>query len=337
MTSSSVYQQLHQQDHYSDAKHLQQRHQRLRKAVRRDFIFIIAGAIAFAVVAYVETNASKAIRLPHALTVEFDTKSDEQRRIVDAGFILTRPMYSYLSHHRELNDALAFANSLLLMFPLIYVVFVTSWKGDFRLSFRLIATHLFRSLCGWFTYLPPDSDFLSSSYDFPEIFFCLFDDCSSSGISAAGNFVTFFSGHVATVVLIANHLYLAKFTRLSVCLHCFNWLQIFRLLATRGHYSIDLIIGYVVAVWVSIPAERLGLYYSLYGLDSEPMECPGMIETFETLIGVRETDDRFKPRMLLEPTLTKDNNSAYTHNIHSETSVRIAMSIVSEMARRKEE
>jgi hypothetical protein len=67
------------------------------------------------------------------------------------------------------------------------------------------------------------------------------------------------------------------------------------------------------------------------------MECPGMIETFETLIGVRETDDRFKPRMLLEPTLTKDNNSDDMHNIHSETSVRIAMSIVSEMARRKEE
>ena len=88
MTSSSVYQQLHQQDHYSDAKHLQQRHQRLRKAVRRDIIFIIAGAIAFAVVAYVETNASKAIRLPHAFTVEFDTKSDEQRRIVDAGFMI---------------------------------------------------------------------------------------------------------------------------------------------------------------------------------------------------------------------------------------------------------
>ena len=46
-------------------------------------------------------------------------------------------------------------------------------------------------------------------------------------------------------VLIANHLYNAKFTRLSISLHCFNWLQVIRLLATRGHYSIDLIIGYM--------------------------------------------------------------------------------------------
>lgn len=329
-------------DHHSEAKHSQQRHQRLRKAVRRDIIFIVAGAIAFALVAYVETHASNADnRLPHAFKVELDTSADEHRRIVDAGFILTRPMHSYLSRHREINNALALCNSLLLTLPLIYVIYVTSWKGDFRLSFRLIATHLFRSLCGWFTYLPPDSDFLSSSYDFPEIFFCLFEDCTSR-ITTAGNFVTFFSGHVATIVLIANHLYLNKFTRLSICLHCFNWLQIFRLLATRGHYSIDLIIGYVVAVWVSIPAERLGLYYSLYGLDPEPMECPCMIKTFETLIGVSQTEDRFKTRMLLQPdTLlhheykTRDNTCHDTHIVHSETSVRIAMSIVSEMALRK--
>lgn len=327
----------------TDTKHFQRRHQRLRKAVRRDVIFIFAGAIAFALVAYVETHASNADnRLPYAFKVELDTSADKHRRIVDAGFILTSPMHSYLSRHREINDALALCNSLLLTLPLVYVIYVTSWKGDFRLSFRLIATHLFRSLCGWFTYLPPDSDFLSSSYDFPEIFFCLFDDCSNNRISAAGNFVTFFSGHIATIVLIANHLYLAKFTRLSICLHCFNWLQIFRLLATRGHYSIDLIIGYVVAVWVSIPAERLGLYYSLYGLDTEPMECPGMISTFETLIGVSQTEDRFKTRMLLEPdTLlhhaykTKDNACHDTHNVHSETSMQIALSIMSEMALKK--
>lgn len=67
-----------------------------------------------------------------------------------------------------------------------------------------------------------------------------------------------------------------------------------------------------------------------------------MIETFETLIGVSEPEDRFKTRMLLEPTLlhehayeTKDNICHDTHNVHSDTSVRIAMSIVSEMALQK--
>ena len=41
-----------------------------------------------------------------------------------------------------------------------------------------------------------------------------------------------------------------------------NCLQVYRLLATRGHYSIDIIVGFVVAVHVTNPAERLGLYFS---------------------------------------------------------------------------
>ena len=44
--------------------------------------------------------------------------------------------------------------------------------------------------------------------------------------------------------------------------HFFNALQIYRLLATRGHYSIDIIVGWIVAVYVSNPAERVGLYFS---------------------------------------------------------------------------
>ena len=111
-----------QPDHHSDAKHCMERHQRLKKAVRRDIIFVVAGAIAFALVAYVEKNASNAAnRLPHAFKVELDRSVDEQRRIIDAGFILTRPMHSYLSRHREFNDALALGNSLLLTLPMVYV------------------------------------------------------------------------------------------------------------------------------------------------------------------------------------------------------------------------
>ena len=157
------------------------RRQRLRKAARRDLIFILAGAIACALVAYVETHASDANgRLNNVVIQETTVLSEEEdvvssaeknaddscmrihrphlrpppnndRRIIDAGFILTKPMHSYLARHRDVNDVLALANSILLGGPLAYVVYVTLWKGDFRLAFRLIATHLFRSLCGWFT------------------------------------------------------------------------------------------------------------------------------------------------------------------------------------------
>jgi len=71
--------------------------------------------------------------------------------IIDAGFILTSPLHHYLAQNRHINDVLAIVNSAFLVLPLSYVAYSTLWKGDFRLSFQLIATHLFRSLCGWFT------------------------------------------------------------------------------------------------------------------------------------------------------------------------------------------
>lgn len=151
------------------------RQQRFKVAVWRDIVFLVGGAIAFAIVGYVEQHAADAdirlnrIRLYNNNNIddnlctesESDTCSNNNvwythsdaptKRILDAGFILTSPSHSYLARNREINDILAMANSFLLTIPLAYVIYVTLWRGDFRLSFRLIATHLFRSLCGWFT------------------------------------------------------------------------------------------------------------------------------------------------------------------------------------------
>ena len=118
-----------------------------------------------------------------------------------------------------------------------------------------------------------------------------------------------------------------KHTFLSVCLHCFNWLQTIRLLATRGHYSIDLIIGYVVAVFVSSPAERLGLCYS-HGIS--PALPRNIVETFEILVGVgvSESNEYQKVNGLNTHTSFVPDSIIYSHddqnNVQSETSVRVA-------------
>ena len=57
---------------------------------------------------------------------------------------------------------------------------------------RLVA--LTRRFSFSLSYLPPDSEFLSSPWDFPEIFLCLFQDCPSH--HAEENFLTFFSGNL---------------------------------------------------------------------------------------------------------------------------------------------
>ena len=141
-------------------------------------------------------------------------------------------------------------------------------------------------------------------------------------------------------VIIANYLYLANHTRLAVCLHCFNWLQAIRLLATRGHYSIDLIIGYVVAVFVSHPAERWGLYYS-WGIQPP---LPSALETFEILVGVSSAE----PAVAREDeTKEKANNSTSFlklgghdnsgHRVQSDTSVRIAVNIFADLTMKRSE
>ena len=154
---------------------LREREQRLKDAVRRDLFFLLFAMMAYIIVGYVETHASDAdIRLNiiqsasslhhHSYGNDNDCIDENDdgdkcippssfptKRIIDAGFILTTPIHSYLTRHREVNDVLAMLNSILLSGPLLYVIYVTIWRGDFRLSFRLICTHLFRSLCGWFT------------------------------------------------------------------------------------------------------------------------------------------------------------------------------------------
>ena len=128
--------------------------QRLRRAVWRDFLFLVAGGIALHIVGYVETHAAdKSIRNVSSFTLndttsaaigskkadamECSSESDNSKkstpsgstRILDAGFILTSPLHSYLSEHRDVNDVLALFNSVMLAIPLAYVIFVTAWKG----------------------------------------------------------------------------------------------------------------------------------------------------------------------------------------------------------------
>ena len=121
-------------------------------------------------------------------------------------------------------------------------------------------------------------------------------------------------GELASTVIIANHLYKAGRPGSATCLHVMNWLQAIRLLATRGHYSIDLIIGYVVAIFVSCPAGRLGLYYSL-GLQPS---LPSLVDTFEVLVGVHAEASM---RRGVHPTASPTQSG-------SETSMKLVYDIV---------
>jgi len=309
-------------DDVTVAKCLNQLDKRERAILWRDFTFLILGGLALRIVGYVETHAAESERTPFSQPSTTTSNQDIGLSIIDAGFVLTTPLYNFLVTHREWNDVLALLNSLILIPPLVYVAYATLWKGDFALSFRLLATQLFRSFCGWFTYLPPDPTFLMSVYDFPEVVQCMVSpqSCENSSylmgtaqpiLPQQTNdeplpFVSFFSGHVASTVIIANHMYINGHRKCGVLLHAFNVFQILRLLATRGHYSIDIIIGWVVAIYVSNPAERLGEYYTKGKLKRKLMPENAM-EAFETVIGVYD----YK-RMTMRKTLSERGMVRFT-------------------------
>eukprot|EP00544_Gedaniella_sp_CCMP2646_P014970 CAMPEP_0202483426 /NCGR_PEP_ID=MMETSP1361-20130828/2675_1 /ASSEMBLY_ACC=CAM_ASM_000849 /TAXON_ID=210615 /ORGANISM="Staurosira complex sp., Strain CCMP2646" /LENGTH=354 /DNA_ID=CAMNT_0049111683 /DNA_START=50 /DNA_END=1114 /DNA_ORIENTATION=+ len=243
----------------------------------RDVAFLVAAAVAAHYMGYVELHASEA---------ELRGGVSNDNGIVDTGFIVTTPIHDFLRKNRGWNDALAAINSLALFIPGIYAAYVTLWKGDYDLAFRYFAMHILRSFCGWFTYLPPDPSYLPSNYDVPDIMQCLFaKDCRQAAEPEVLPFVSFFSGHVCTMVTTANHMYLRGYRNLGLFCHVLNVLQMVRLLATRGHYSIDMIIAWYMAKYVSNTAGRLGRYYSRGVPLSDIMPRSGT-EAFETITGV---------------------------------------------------
>jgi len=269
---------------------------RTASIIWRDVFFLVLGCIATSIIGFVESHAADASqRFPLTLklmgyTTDYVVDNQSPFGIVDTGFILTQPLYEWLKIHRDWNDLFAALNSLVLVPPFVYMAYVTVWKGDYTCSFRVLAVQLLRAFCGWFTYLPPDPTYLNSYFDFPDIVQCLFQDCRASQVDELPTvmpFVSFFSGHVATMVVCGNHMWLMGFTTSAMVVHVLNAIQIVRLLATRGHYSIDMIIGWYMAVHVSAPAGRLGRYYSREGAKFILPHTPS--EVFEQVTGIADS------------------------------------------------
>lgn len=216
---------------------------RRKKPLVYDFVVFFLASLY--ITSYIEANAAA---------------HQEAVPINDMGFEFTAPLYDTLRNNRGLNDALAFVNSFALFLPLVYSFYVTTFVGDYTLIFRIIFAQLLRSCCGWFTVLPISQQYLASNYDYPDIIHCMFQECS--GEPQVMPFISFFSGHVVNMVICGNDLHLRGWRGTGLLAHVLNVFQIVRMLATRGHYTIDIIMGYIVAVYFSNGAAELGRSYS---------------------------------------------------------------------------
>ena len=225
----------------TDVKGSEAKKEQIKRIIHRDIKFLILGAVAASIMSWMELHAGHAeYRGEYAASTV-----DRQRGVIDTGYIITKPMHDFLKKNRHWNDVFAFINTIIGVFgPGIYFVYETIWVGDYEPVFRYLEISVLRSFCGWFTFLPPDPSYLMSFSDFPDIIQCLTKECGDPATAEINPFLSFFSGHVATLVICANHMYMKGHKKWSIFFHIFNVFQIIRLLATRGHYSIDIIIGW---------------------------------------------------------------------------------------------
>ncbi|CAF1307836.1 unnamed protein product, partial [Rotaria sp. Silwood1] len=170
--------------------------------------------------------------------------------MVDIGFELTQPLHDILGSNMFVHHCLAFLNTLGMYILMIYTVIgIGYWQGKPGLIVVEICIFIVRLICGWLTQLPYSTEYLASQHDFPDCLTNLFRSTVSDELSSRrqhANFFFFYSGHAALVSLLAVHFYRIGHLHYSFACHIFNFLQILRLLATRGHYTIDLITGIMV-------------------------------------------------------------------------------------------
>ncbi|XP_074571861.1 phosphatidylcholine:diacylglycerol cholinephosphotransferase 1-like [Curcuma longa] len=147
---------------------------------------------------------------------------------LDMGFVVTKPLHAGLAAAPALNTALAALNTVFVGMQIFYILWTFLVEGRPRPTIAALFMFPCRGILGCCTQLPLPQEFLGSGADFP-----------------VGNvsFFLFFSGHVAGAVIASLDMRRARRQKMAWVFDTLNLLQSIRLLASRGHYTIDLAVG----------------------------------------------------------------------------------------------
>nr|KYP54063.1 hypothetical protein KK1_000230 [Cajanus cajan] len=146
----------------------------------------------------------------------------------DLGFLATRPLHALLQSSPHLNTLCAALNTVFVGMQTSYILWTWLIEGRPRATISTLFMFTCRGILGYSTQLPLPQGFLGSGADFP-----------------VGNvsFFLFFSGHVAGSVIASLDMRRMQRWELAWTFDVLNVLQAVRLLASRGHYTIDLAVG----------------------------------------------------------------------------------------------
>lgn len=133
-----------------------------------------------------------------------------------------------------------------------YILWTLLLEGRPRAAISALFMFTCRGILGYSTQLPLPDEFLGSGADFPV---------------ANVSFFLFFSGHVAGSVIASLDMRRTGRRGMAGLFDALNLLQALRLLATRGHYTIDLAAGVGAGLLFDVLAGR---YEESRAADSPP-------------------------------------------------------------------
>ena len=150
--------------------------------------------------------------------------------IFDAGFAATKAWHAYLAQRQDLIDYFSMVSTFLCTTysAMGLFWFTLAWRR-YGLALCMFLVLLFRSLLGACTSLPRSREYLYSIYDIPN--------------AMTDNFIFLYSGHAANLSLFGHWCWLSGMRRFATFVHFTQLLQWLFLISTRGHYTVDLILG----------------------------------------------------------------------------------------------
>ena len=165
------------------------------------------------------------------LVTTFELNLPMEGNIVDVGWQLTRPLYSFLRRNPVFRDNLVLYNTIVWGSCLIYINYLYFIYHNTLLMDKCMNLYLLRALTGYMTRLPVSQEMLTSRNDVPP---------------SEQNFFFFFSGHTFIMYLVVRELYADQYVYWGHFMAANLLVQTLRLLAMRGHYSIDIIMAFVL-------------------------------------------------------------------------------------------
>ena len=163
----------------------------------------------------------------------------QHKHIKDVGFEFTQNMHDYLMTHPKINTGLSLINSIILMSCNSYYVYDSIINGWTPLVEGFTLLYSFRFIVGFLTRYPQSSELIEDKTEVPPL---------------GSNFFFLVSGHTMSIYLVGNHL-ATNILEMSI-LGMIITLQGIRLLATRGHYSSDIIVALVLSHLTHIVTHR---------------------------------------------------------------------------------